>query len=118
MDVREVAAEEFMVGEAANRSRASFVVTSCNGDRIEILANHPGGRALSLDLGNDTHGIGMSIVHHAAEEIARAPKFRNALLQFAYWHLALGIGHFTALVLDDVLENGNHRCCRVFSANR
>jgi hypothetical protein len=42
MDVREVTAEEFMVGQAANRSRAGFVVTSCNGDRIEILANHPG----------------------------------------------------------------------------
>ena len=118
MDVREVAAEEFMVGQAANRSRASFIVTSCNGDRIEILANHPGGRALSLHLGNDTHGIWMSIVYHAAEEIARTPKFRDAFLQFAHWHLALGIGYFTALVLDDVLENGNHRCYRVYSADR
>lgn len=109
VDVGEVAAEELAVGEAADRGRSRFPVTSGDGHRIEVLADDPRGRALLLHLGDDAHGVGVPVVDHVAEEVARAAELGDALLEHFERHGTAGVRHLAVLVLDDVLEDGDHR---------
>ncbi|MFN9999799.1 MAG: hypothetical protein ACK559_01600, partial [bacterium] len=55
----------------------------------------------------------MPVVHHAAEEVARAAELGDALLELRERHVPLRLRHLPALVLDDVPEDGNHGCAGI-----
>lgn len=112
VDVFDLAAEIMLVSETGDRAGTVGGVGLGNGDGVEVLADHPRGRAFALDLGDDMGQVGMPAVDQRLKKIAWSAQLRDALLKNLERNRLAGASDLDGFSRDDVLQDRVHRSVR------
>lgn len=112
VDVFDLAAEIMLVGETGDRAGTVGGVGLGNGDGVEVLADHPRGRAFALDLSDDMGQVGMPAVDQRLKKVPWSAQLRDALLKNLERNRLAGASDLDGFSRDDVLQDRVHRSVR------